>query len=71
MYDNIQANILPLTTPSTPEWGQKVKTVIKYNGNETDDNMKANILPIHTPFTRGVQGSKHCFLLILVMLHSK
>ena len=27
MYDIIQAKSLPLHTPLTPEWGQKVKTV--------------------------------------------
>ena len=63
---NMVANILPIDTPSTRGWGEKVKTIsfsesshvaYQIKADNAGSNMVANILPIDSPSTQGV-GSK-------------
>ena len=42
MYDNIQANILPLHTYLTTEWGQKVKTIFFSENGHVAYQIKGN-----------------------------
>ena len=65
-YDNMQANILPLHTPSTPGWGLKVKTFFFSDSSHVAYQMNRKVGHAHTMviYTMGGLGEWGRFPLI-------
>ena len=64
MYDNMQANILPLDIPSIPGWGLMVKNIFSSENNDVAYQMNRKVCHAHTMiiYTMGGLGqSRGCF----------
>ena len=76
LYNNVQANILPLRTLLTPVVGSKGQNIIfsesghvayQIKGNNAYNNMQGKSLPLHTSWTPGLVSKGHFFLKVVMM----